>query len=80
MSDVFEEPLFREVNFTEKIAGNVIKAEDAELIGLAKISVQEESEDGVKVVLKKDENESVKEIKFMCSCGHTKTIVLDYSE
>ena len=37
-------------------------------------------QEGVRVLLKKDSNDSIKELKFVCSCGQTKTIILDYSE
>ena len=80
MTEIFEEPLFREVAQPANNAGNIIKAKDAEISGITKITVDENSEEGVKVLLKKDGNDFVKEIKFICSCGHTKTIVLDYSE
>ncbi len=80
MNNSFEEPFFREVNFAEDTSGNIIKSKDAEITGVTKISIQEESDDGVKVILKKDENESVKEIKFICPCGSTKSIILDYTE
>jgi hypothetical protein len=80
MTEIFEEPLFREVSIPAKNTGNIIKAKDAEVTGLTKISVDDNTDEGVKVLLKKDGNDFVKEIKFICSCGHTKTIVLDYSE
>jgi len=80
-SENFEEPIYREVNpdSTQK-SGNVIKKAEVEMIGKAKISVEEESMGGVKFVIKKDENDNIKEIKFICSCGQTKAILLDYSE
>ena len=81
MKNNFEEPLFREFNFpTENISGNVIKAGGSEVIGKTKVSIDEGSHDGVTVILKKDSNDSIKEIKFVCSCGQTKSIILDYSE
>ena len=81
MKSNFEEPLFREFNFpTSNISGNLIKAGGSEVIGKTKVSVEEGSHDGVTVILKKDSNDSIKEIKFVCSCGQTKSIVLDYSE
>ena len=80
MNSTFEDPLFREININDKITGNIIKAVDSEDIGLTKISIDEDSDESVKVILKKDEFDSVKEIKFICSCGHTKSIILDYSE
>lgn len=80
MTDIFEEPSFREYQLPDKSSGNIVKASEAEVTGIAKITVEDEGEDGIKVLFKKDENDSVKEIKFICSCGHTKTIILDYSE
>ena len=80
MKDNFNEPLFREFSFSSKTKGNFIKASDAELIGKTKVAIEEESHDGVKVILKKDANDSIKEIKFVCSCGQSKSIILDYSD
>ncbi len=81
MQNDFEEPLFREFDSTDfKSSSNFIKASEANVVGKTKISVEEESHDGVKVILKKDSNDSIKEIKFVCSCGQTKSIILNYSE
>lgn len=80
-SENFEEPLYREVNpESAKKSGNVIKKSEVEMIGKTKITVEEESLGGVKFVIKKDEHDNIKEIKFICSCGQTKTLLLDYSE
>ncbi len=59
---------------------NVIKSEELQLEGKTKISFEEDEIDGVKIVLNKDENNNVREIKFICSCGQTKSIILDYGE
>ncbi len=81
MKKEFEEPIFREMNITQNSnSGNVIKAEKVEIFGKTKISVEEESHEGVKFILKKDSNDSIKEIKFICSCGQTKSILLDYND
>jgi len=81
MKDQFTEPVFREVNFDPSIStGNLIKASKANVTGKTKISVEEDGHGSVKVILKKDQDDSIKEIKFVCTCGQTKTIVLDYSE
>lgn len=81
MEEIFSEPIFREIyNELSNGSGNVIKAEKFEVVGKSKISVEEESDGGVKFVVKKDENDVVKEIKFICSCGESKSIVLDYSD
>ncbi len=80
MKDSFDEPLFREYSLLPNQKGNFIKATKAELVGTTKVTIEEESHDGVKVILKKDANDSIKEIKFVCSCGQTKSIILDYSD
>jgi len=81
MKNNFEEQLFREFGFEQNnINGNLIKASKAEMVGKTKVSVEEENHEGVKIILKKDANDSIKEIKFVCSCGQTKSIILDYTE
>lgn len=57
---------------------NVIKSEELQLEGKTKISFEEDDIDGIKIVLNKDEYNNVREIKFICSCGQTKSIILDY--
>jgi hypothetical protein len=79
MEEEFKELTYREVG-DFKSSGNIIKKEDANITGKTKITVDEESEDGVKIILKKDANDNIQEIKFVCSCGQTKTLVLDYNE
>jgi len=79
MKEVFEESLYKEIEFAKNRKG-VIKSSQAKVIGKTKISIEEESHNGVKIVVKKDEKDTVKEIKFICSCGKTKSIVLDYNE
>ncbi|MFA8344010.1 MAG: hypothetical protein ACEPO8_13640 [Rhodothermaceae bacterium] len=77
----FKDYTYREISYRQTDRkGNVIKSEAANIAGLSKISVEEESHDSVKVVLKKDENDNIKEIKFICSCGETKSVILDYSD
>ncbi|MDP4173463.1 MAG: hypothetical protein Q8933_05805 [Bacteroidota bacterium] len=81
MKDEFEDYVFRELdNPNPHSKKNLIKANQAELVGAVKVSVEEDSHDGVKIILKKDKNDTIKEIKFVCSCGQTKSIILDYSE
>ena len=80
MKESFDEPLFREFLLSPNEKGNFIKASKTELVGKTKVAIEEESHDGVKVILKKDANDSIKEIKFVCSCGQTKSIILDYSD
>jgi hypothetical protein len=79
MSNIYEESIYNE--FEPKVLkGNVIKKADAAMVGKTKISVEEDGQHGVQVILKKDENDTIKEIKFVCCCGETKSIILDYSE
>lgn len=81
MKEKFEEFVFKEIDYKADFkSGNVIKSNNAKIIGKSKISVEEESDEGVKVVIKKDEKDAIKEIKFVCSCGQSKSILLDYSE
>jgi hypothetical protein len=81
MDDKFEEPIFRELDKKSNLtSGNVIKSDKVSMSGKTKITIEEESHEGVKFVIKKDSNEQIKEIKFICSCGQTKSILLDYSE
>ncbi|MCF8240199.1 MAG: hypothetical protein K9J16_02355 [Melioribacteraceae bacterium] len=81
MEENFEEILYTEISPRDiSGSGNVIKSENVNLTGKSKISIEQNSEDGVKIVLKKDDEENIKEIKFICSCGETKSILLDYSD
>lgn len=81
MKNNFEKPVFNELQCDSSAnSGNFIKKDNARIIGKTKVDVEEESHEGVKVILKKDEDESIKEIKFVCSCGQTKSILLNYSE
>ena len=81
MKESFVEPVYRELDAKGlKKSGNVISAEEFQIKGYVKVSVEEESLGGVKFVLKKDENDVLKEIKFMCSCGQTKSVILDYTD
>jgi hypothetical protein len=79
MKESFEESIYKEIEFVRNRKG-VIKGNKAKIIGKTKISIEEESRNGAKIVIKKDENDTIKEIKFICSCGKTKSIMLDYSE
>ncbi|MCX7875660.1 MAG: hypothetical protein N2321_05750 [Melioribacteraceae bacterium] len=80
MATQFEDALFKDV-FTKNKArtGNLLKAEDVEITGKAKISCEDDL-DGVRILLKKDANDNLKEIKFVCSCGQSKSIILDYAD
>ena len=81
MSNDFENIVYREVNLkgfdsTRKI----LKSSEVDVTGHVKIEIEEEGHEGVKVILKKDEFDNIKQIKFVCSCGDTKSIYLDYSD
>jgi len=81
MKSEFSESIFNELyvgRFSAK--SSIIKSKDVTLTGQTKISVDEEAHEGVKLIIKKDSDDNVKEIKFICSCGHTKSIILDYSD
>lgn len=81
MSDKFEEPIFRELDKSSNLSsGNVIKSKNVQVSGKTRISIEEESHEGVKFIMKKDAQGQIKEIKFICSCGQTKSLILDYSE
>lgn len=81
MGDEFQESSFREISYRDVEAeGNLIKGDKAKIIGIAKITVEEDSHGGVKLILKKDANDNIREIKFVCSCGETKSVILDYNE
>lgn len=79
--DEFKDYEYKEISYRNiDKSGNLVKAEDAKIVGMAKIALEQESNDGVKVVLVKDQEDNIKEIKFICSCGETKSVILDYSE
>ena len=81
MADNFDEIVYREVTSTNPGSrSNILKKEVAQYVGKTKISVEEENHEGVKIIIKKDASDNVREIKFVCSCGQTKSIMLDYSE
>jgi len=81
VSLLMQEMLFEKINSNGLKSGkNVIKSEELQLEGTTKISFEEDDIDGIKIVLSKDENNNVREIKFICSCGQTKSIILDYGE
>lgn len=79
MEEEFKESVYREIGVSNK-SGSIIKKEDAKIIGKTKITIDEDSDEGVKVIIKKDANDNIQELKFVCSCGQTKTIILDYNE
>ncbi len=79
-SDSFENYVFTEIDLQGMNSKNIIKSKDVNILGKAVISIEEEGHEGVKIILKKDDKENIKEIKFVCSCGETKSVILDYSE
>ncbi|GBD88068.1 hypothetical protein BMS3Abin03_02002 [bacterium BMS3Abin03] len=80
MDEDFLEPIYDEIAPVSASASNVLKSSDLKIIGNSKISIDEDSHDGVTIFLKKDANDNIHEIKFICSCGKTKSIILDYSD
>ena len=80
MKPDFIETIFNEYYDRKSSKSKIIKKNEAKISGKTKVSVEEESFDGVKIILKKDDLDNLKEIKFICSCGQTKSIMLDYSE
>jgi hypothetical protein len=82
MVEEFNEALYKEIYIEDEIKRkkNILKSKDVTIKGNKKISIDEELHTGVKILLEKDENDNIKEIKFYCSCGQTKSVVLDYSE
>jgi hypothetical protein len=82
MEEEFNEALYKEIFIEDefKRKKNILKSNDVTIGGNKKISIDEELHTGVKILLEKDENDNIKEIKFYCSCGQTKSVVLDYTE
>lgn len=81
MKDLIEEAIFNSVTCKSGARkSGLIKAEDVKMIGSSKICFEEDHSEGIKIVLTKDADNNIKEIKFICSCGQTKSITLDYSE
>lgn len=81
MHNHFEEALMKDIySQNQSNSGNLIRKSDAVLKGMAKVTVEEDEFDDVKIFLKKDSHDNLKEIKFVCSCGQTKNIILDYTD
>ncbi len=68
--------ILNSTNFNSK--KKVIKGDQIKVLGKVQVSFEEDALDNVKIVLNKDENNNIREIKFICSCGHTKSLILDY--
>ncbi|MDT3695791.1 MAG: hypothetical protein ROY99_05310 [Ignavibacterium sp.] len=81
MNNMMEEAMFNSITSkNNKRKSKLIKAEDVQLSGSSKIHFEEDHAEGIKIVLTKDADNNIKEIKFICACGQTKSITLDYSE
>ena len=81
MNDLMEEAIFNLVTCKSgNRTSNLIKAENVQMSGKSKICFEEDHAEGIKIILTKDADNNIKEIKFICSCGQTKSIALDYSE
>ncbi len=81
MNNLIEEAVFNSVSCkTDKYKSGLIKEEDVQVTGSSKICFEEDHAEGIKIILTKDADNNIKEIKFICSCGQTKSIALDYSE
>ena len=79
--DNFNEEVYREITFSgSNLKGNIVSSNEINIVGSRKITIEDESHEGVRIVLNKDSHDNIKEIKFVCSCGETKTVLLDYSE
>lgn len=76
----FQEDFYHEFKYVKKRKSNVIKSSESKITGKSRISMAEDETDNVKIMLRKDPDDSIKEIKFICSCGKTKSLLLDYDE
>ena len=79
-SQEFKDTNFPEINSFNHRNGNLIKANEIKFLGKVKLEINEDKNDGVKIIIKKDSNDNIKEIKFICSCGETKSLLFDYPE
>jgi len=81
MKNAFNEEIFRTVSGnSEARHSRILKSTQYKIEGKTKVELLEESHDGVKIILNKDENDTIKEIKFICTCGDSKSLFLDYSD
>lgn len=79
MSGKIDDAVFEVISFhPNQRKRRLLKSNEIKVQGKTKVSFEEDGVDGIKVVLQKDSNDNLKEIKFICSCGQTKTILLDY--
>jgi hypothetical protein len=77
MNRNFEDMIYEEYKSPSRNKA-VIKSEDAHVSGKIKFSIEADDQKGVKVIIKKDSEDSIKELKFLCKCGESKSIILDY--
>lgn len=81
MSNHFTDEVFKTISHREDARhGKILRKNKYNLAGKTKIEMLEESHNGVKIILNKDEHDQIKEIKFICSCGESKSLFLDYSD
>jgi hypothetical protein len=81
MNNTIEDAIFNSVTcISGSRKSGLIKAEDVQISGSLKICFEEDHSEGIKIVIIKDADNNIKEIKFICSCGQTKALSLDYSE
>jgi hypothetical protein len=81
MNETFQDSFFNIVASNSKTGkSNFIKSEDVLMQGVSQISFEEDTAEGIKIILHKDAEGNLKEIRFICSCGQTKSLVLDYTE
>jgi len=77
MNHTFEDMSFEEYKSPSR-NNAVIKSENAHISGKVKFSIEADDHKGVKVIVKRDSNDTIKELKFLCKCGESKSIILDY--
>ncbi|MGE5804216.1 MAG: hypothetical protein ACM34O_08030 [Ignavibacteria bacterium] len=77
MIHTFEDMVFEEYKSPGRNK-TVIKAENANVSGKIKFSIEADDQKGVKVIIKRDADDTIKELKFLCKCGESKSIILDY--
>ncbi|HVO75258.1 MAG TPA: hypothetical protein VMT35_14605 [Ignavibacteriaceae bacterium] len=77
MNHTFDDMIFEEYKSPGRNQ-TIIKSENANISGKIKFSIEADDQKGVKVIIKKDAEDNIKELKFLCKCGESKSIILDY--
>ena len=78
MNHSFEDMIFEEYKSPGRNQ-TVIKSENANVSGKIKFSIEADDQKGVKIIIRKrDAEDTIKELKFLCKCGESKSIILDY--